>query len=254
MKIQVHSQTIIRPIIDKQDQNSLKIDKIEITDFNTIIHCTHTAPKQFINGGWVRIEPNIYIKETYGSKKYYLINAEGIPLSPNKFYNSYVGQKKTFKLIFPKIDKNITYINLIECENNNNCFNFYGIKLKNNDEKYNSISNQDNSLEYKTVHICSQEYLEFNSTIELFQVKNEGGCNNCKIMFNDYYLKVFENNKELFSIDKESYYKSSEQDGTIFYHNKYNGYFMQIENNIRWMAFGKDREFKIIYNFCDSKY
>ena len=97
--LNLNAQTIIKPSISKQDAYSLKIDKIEISDFYTTIYFTHIAPNTYTNGGWVRIEPTIYIKETYGDRKYYLIKAEGIPLSPNKFYNSYVGQKITFKLL-----------------------------------------------------------------------------------------------------------------------------------------------------------
>ena len=107
---------------------------------------------------------------------------------------------------------------------------------------------------YKTFYICSQEYLEFNTSRDLYQVKSEGACSGCKIMYNDYYIRVFEDNKEIFTIDKSSYFKSSEQDGTTFYRNKYNNYYMQVEKNGRWVGFGKASEYKFIYNVCESYY
>lgn len=127
---QLFAQTITNPSIVRQDEYSLNIDKIELSEYSTTIYCTHTAPDIYTNGGWVRIEPNIILKETYGSRRYKLIKAEGIPLSPNKFNYSYKGQKLTFRLIFPKIANDISLIDLIECEGSSNCFNFYGIKIR----------------------------------------------------------------------------------------------------------------------------
>jgi hypothetical protein len=126
------SQVINNPIVAKSDESSIKIDKIEITEYNTIMYFTHTSAEEYANGGWVRIEPNITIKETYGIRKYNLIKAEGVPLSPNKFEYSYKGQTLSFRLIFPKIAYDISTIDLIECPENRNCFNFYGIKIREN--------------------------------------------------------------------------------------------------------------------------
>lgn len=125
-----NSQTIINPSINSRDEYSLNIDKIELTEYSTIIYCTHTAPDAYENGGWVSIEPNIILKETYGSRRYKLVKAEGIPLSPNKFTYSFKGQTLSFRLIFPRIGSDISLIDLIECQNSSNCFNFYGIKIK----------------------------------------------------------------------------------------------------------------------------
>ena len=130
-------QTILNPSITKQDEYSLTIDKIELSNNSTIIYCTHTAPDTYENGGWVRVEPGIILKETYGSRKYKLVKAEGVPLSPNKFTYSYKGQKLTFRLVFPKVANDISLIDLIECEDNRNCFNFYGIKIR---ETYSNYS------------------------------------------------------------------------------------------------------------------
>lgn len=133
-------QTINNPSIIRQDNYSLSIDKIELTYSSTIIYCTHTAPDTYQNGGWVRLSPEIILKETYGGRKYKLVKAEGIPLSPNKFNYSYKGQKLTFRLLFPNIASDISLIDLIECEDDRNCFNFYGIKIKETYSNYNPIS------------------------------------------------------------------------------------------------------------------
>ncbi len=132
-----NSQIITNPSIISSDNYSLNIDKIELTENYTILYCTHTAPDNYNNGGWIRIEPSIILKETYGTRKYKLLKAEGVPLSPNKFNYSYSGQKLTFRLIFPKVAYDISLIDMIECQDNRNCFNFYGIKIRNDyDQSY----------------------------------------------------------------------------------------------------------------------
>lgn len=136
------SQIIENPTIDNQDEYSLNIDKIEFTDNSTILYCTHTAPDTYKNGGWVRIEPTIYLKESKGSRKYKLLKAEGVPLTPKKFNYSFVGQTLSFRLIFQKIASNISSLDLIECRESNNCFNFYGINILNNDNHEDKTSNK----------------------------------------------------------------------------------------------------------------
>lgn len=127
----LHSQTIYNPSISRTDETTLSIDKVELSNNSTIIYCTHKAPEGYQNGGWVRIEPSIFLKESNGQRRYKLLKAEGIPLSPNKFNYSYSGQTLSFRLIFPKIANDINLIDLIECPNDINCFNFYGIKIRN---------------------------------------------------------------------------------------------------------------------------
>lgn len=125
----VFSQTIYQPSINRQDQSSFTIDKIENIDNNTVVNFTYTSNDNYVNGGWVMINPNIIIKETSGERKYKLIKSEGMPLSPNKHTFSFNGEKLRFKLYFPKIDNKIKSIDIIESENNEVFFNFYGISL-----------------------------------------------------------------------------------------------------------------------------
>lgn len=102
---------------------------------------------------------------------------------------------------------------------------------------------------YTTLKICSQEYLEFNKEKNLYENLNTTQCINCKIIYNDYYVRVFEDNKETFIIEKQNFYKSSEANNTIYYNNKYSDNFMQIDNAGRWISFGNAKA-KFVYNFC----
>ena len=152
-----YSQTITNPSIKSRDEYSLNIDRIELTDYNTIIYCTHTAPSMYVNGGWVTIQPNIFLKETYGSRTYKLLKAEGIPLSPNKFNYSYKGQTLSFKLIFQKIATDINLVDLIECQDRSNCFNFYGIKIRNENSQSSTQLVEKFRVDYNYVAVYDKE-------------------------------------------------------------------------------------------------
>jgi hypothetical protein len=102
---------------------------------------------------------------------------------------------------------------------------------------------------YSTFYVCSQEYAILNKEKNVYEIQNTYTCNDCKIMINDYYIRVFEDGKETITIDKTQYYKSSEKGNTAFFRNKYSTSFMHMDKNSRWIGFGKD-DYKFIYNFC----
>ena len=102
---------------------------------------------------------------------------------------------------------------------------------------------------YTTLVVCSQEYTTFNKEKDIYELQNVYKCNNCKIMYNDYYIRVFEDGKETFTLDKSNYYKSSEVQQTTFFRNRYSDAFMQVDRNGRWIAFGMGN-YKFIYNYC----
>ncbi len=135
------SQTINNPFFNSKSNSAIEISKIERTSTNTIIHFVYN--NQYEKGGWFNINNEMKIKESYGSRSYRVIRAEGAKLSPDKTYCDYVGQIFTFRLIFPKIASDITEIDLIECSTSN-CFNFYGVSLKSKtDENESSIFRRD---------------------------------------------------------------------------------------------------------------
>jgi hypothetical protein len=126
-----NAQTVYTPDFDRKDESNITLDKIEKTTTYTILYFTHTASESYQNGGWVNIRPTTFLKETYGTRKYKLIKAEGVPYSPAQHNYSYKGQKLSFRLFFPLIHSSINKIDLIECEDSRDCFNFYGISISN---------------------------------------------------------------------------------------------------------------------------
>jgi len=105
---------------------------------------------------------------------------------------------------------------------------------------------------YSTFYVCSQEYAILNKEKNVYELQATYRCDDCKIMINDYYIRVFEDGKETITIDKSNYYKSSETDNTAFFRNKYSTSFMHMDKGSKWIGFGKE-DYKFIYNFCLGK-
>jgi hypothetical protein len=81
----------------------------------------------YINGGWIQMNPNSFIRPVGSSMKYRLIKTEGIPITPLKHYFKRKGEFHTYTLIFPALPCDIKQIDIIEKEAPGSYFNFYGI-------------------------------------------------------------------------------------------------------------------------------
>lgn len=118
------SQQIVSPNFALAS-HPMKINKIELTDNQTIIELT--IENQTDNGNFCA-DKNIYIQDLGNKKKYQLIKSTGIPVCPDHYNFNFVGESLTFKLYFPKINTSTKFINLIEnC--NQYCFSIKGIIL-----------------------------------------------------------------------------------------------------------------------------
>ena len=79
---------------------------------------------QLCSGCWVNYSPNTYLEQN--GKKYYLKKAEGIPLSPNKYYFE-TKSILSFDLYFDKSINLNEKFDLIETQGSTTAFNFYNI-------------------------------------------------------------------------------------------------------------------------------
>ena len=153
------AQTVHYPNVYFQYYGDIIIEKIELTDKNTTLYLRHFANDNYINGGWVSISKDTYISTDKDSKKLYLIEAEGMPLSPNKYEYSSIYDELSFKLIFPPIGE-ANSINMIECEDNEKCFNFKKISISSSnygvtqtvyyDENYMVVPTKETAVYYST--------------------------------------------------------------------------------------------------------
>lgn len=123
-----NAQTINNPNYGQKTHETLSIEKIELNEDYTII--TLSITNKIANGSFCA-DKNIYLKNSNGYEMYQVIRKEGIPECPNSHFFLNIDEKLIFKLYFPKISKQIKYIDLTEnCENA--CFNFKGVILSEN--------------------------------------------------------------------------------------------------------------------------
>lgn len=119
--IVIHNPTVSSNTLeDDKNYTFTRISRVIINDEHTIIEL---SLKNYV---WCQIDPQSYI--IANGKKYTLINAEGIALTPQKTYPPHRGDDINCKLYFPPIPKNITSIDLIE--NQHSRWKFYGIKIR----------------------------------------------------------------------------------------------------------------------------
>ena len=120
----------LRFINPKQRANAKhEIARIELTEAYTRIDFNYTAPDYYVNGGWIQIDPDTYIRPTGSSMRYTIQKVAGIHFAPQKTYFKRCGQKHTYTLYFPALPPDTLSIDIIEKEAPGTYFNFYNIRF-----------------------------------------------------------------------------------------------------------------------------
>jgi tetratricopeptide (TPR) repeat protein len=125
-------------VVEATPESKASIEKIEVDNHSTII-----TFKYLNNGGhaWVNISPSAIIRSSVdNSIQLNLKDVQGIPLAPEQYNLTNASEVVYFKVIFPPLDRNITEIDFIECDESS-CFNLYNQKVDvNTNETSNSES------------------------------------------------------------------------------------------------------------------
>lgn len=108
-------------------KQELRVKSIEITDEYTRIDFIYRSSMIYVNGGWIQMEWNAFIRPKGSSTKYPLLRAIGIPIAPIKHYFKRQGEFYSYSLIFPALPADTQMIDIIEKEAPGTYFNFYGI-------------------------------------------------------------------------------------------------------------------------------
>lgn len=119
-------KVIERPYVDLTRSENTRINKVIITDKETIIELVINNEMRNGYAQYMSINENTTLE--VGDKEYKLIKAEGIAIAPDKTYFSKKGETKTFRLYFRAIPKSTTSINVVEPGDSD--WKFYGILLK----------------------------------------------------------------------------------------------------------------------------
>ncbi|PRP68175.1 hypothetical protein [Nonlabens agnitus] len=118
----------VNPTYGNRSSNSIHILDIFVSSDFIMMHILYKSPIEYENGGWSRINSDVYIKNSEGKAKYSLLKAEGIAIAPNITESDFAGQHRSFRLYFPRIPDLSKSIDMIECVEDE-CFNFFNISL-----------------------------------------------------------------------------------------------------------------------------
>lgn len=126
-----HRAFIVSNPIHNGELDNLQLLRISVTETETKVDFGYQATSYYINGGWIKISPNTFIRPKGTKKKFLLTNATNIPYGPEKLHFNSSIEWRYFSLYFSPLPEYITEIDLIENElGDDTDFNFYNIILK----------------------------------------------------------------------------------------------------------------------------
>jgi|GEM_PF-802610 len=143
-------QQINNPTIRKSEVPYCKVTRISISNDKTIVEFNYVAPDTYINGGWICVGDNFFIRDNETGKKFFLTIANKIPICPQKHNFSSQGESLQFNLEFQPIPKTCKEIDIVENLTGGG-FNFYGVNLVNTNTSANhdeEIISKANSISY----------------------------------------------------------------------------------------------------------
>ncbi len=109
-----------------------KDDSIQQDGELTAIHIMARANvKKYIEGWWVSLQPEIFIRPVGANDKLGLVYAFNIPIAPDKYYFKSPMDSLLFTLFFPALPKHVTHIDIIEKigGSTRDYFNFYSAPM-----------------------------------------------------------------------------------------------------------------------------
>ena len=108
-----------------------KVKSIELGDEFTLVEFQYRSSYKYLNGGWIQIHKDSFIRDCKTKGKYPLLLALNIPIAPEKFYFKRSGQLHRYTLVFPALPKSTESIDIIEKEAPGTYFNFYDQEFSN---------------------------------------------------------------------------------------------------------------------------
>ncbi len=122
---------IYSPLIIHNNQESLAIHRIVRHDDVTKIDFIHYASRVYVQGGWVQIYKQTFIRPVGTATELTMLQAINIPVAPEKHHYRHQFDYLAYTLIFPSLAKDVKAIDIIEMElPGSDWFNFYGVSLE----------------------------------------------------------------------------------------------------------------------------
>lgn len=120
------------PVAQHTPSEYMGIEKISLDADFTRIDFVYIAPKKYINGGWIQIDPQCFIRPIGSETRYKMVQAINIPIAPAKYHFQSKGQIHHFTLLFPPLPKSVKQIDIIEKLAEGTFFNFFSVALQHN--------------------------------------------------------------------------------------------------------------------------
>ncbi len=130
-KVKELERLIYNPIVKHSPFQNLETMRIEIDPEFTRIDFIYYACNIYVNGGWVRILRDTFIRPSGSKTCLKLVNAINIPIAPKKHWFKSTKDLLCYTLIFPALPKGTKSIDIIENETpGGSWFNFYGVSME----------------------------------------------------------------------------------------------------------------------------
>jgi tetratricopeptide (TPR) repeat protein len=156
----------------------LELKKLVFTDTATILYLNITNR---IASGSFCADKQIFLRLPSG-KKVWLRESSGIPVCPEAYHFSYIGEELPFQLIFPPTGSDVFWMDLVE-QCNDNCFSILGIV---------SNENLNNQVEKGYDNISKKNYAE---ALKIFKPL-AGKFGNSALTGSIYYNLIYIYNKQ----------------------------------------------------------
>ena len=130
-EIKEEEKIIFSPIITHKSNSSPDVLRIENDEEFTRIDFIYQARSYYINGGWVQISKDTFIRPCGSESKFKLLKAVNITIAPVKHYFKSTKELLCYTLYFPALPKGTSKIDIIESETpGENWFNFFGVSME----------------------------------------------------------------------------------------------------------------------------
>ena len=129
--LNIGAQITYFPDLEKQDLDDIFIKKVEVTDQFTIIDFYYRPNSE----AWICLDKTFYITPSGVSDLGYMIMAENITTCPKMQKVGSISDDLEFRVWFPKLEKNIRKIDVVEDKRDRQGINFYGVSIINGQEK-----------------------------------------------------------------------------------------------------------------------
>lgn len=177
----VNSQVYVRPNFSFSTHETLELESIEIGDTLTRVYMSILSRKL---GGTFCVDQNTYIRNPMGTEEYKLVESLGVPDCPDVHKFSIIGKRLHFILIFPPINNDLKYIDIIE-ECSDACMSIRYILL---DREINQLINQGFDL---------YERRRMEESLTIFEDLMNSYNDNVSPVFGTVYLYMISINYEL---------------------------------------------------------